>query len=154
MRTTRNLTFITPDLCHDGHDTPCANGEPGGLVSFNKFLKHWVPIIMSSPAFQKDGLLIITADENDFSSDPNDTSCCGEGPGPNSPLPGVYGMGGGKIGALMISPKWIEGGSTSEQDYNHYSWLRSVEDLFGLDHLGYASIPEQASFGTDIFNKG
>jgi hypothetical protein len=31
--TTPNLVFITPNLCHDGHDSPCADGEPGGLIS-------------------------------------------------------------------------------------------------------------------------
>src|SRR5262249_41148352 len=43
--TTPNFSFITPNLCHDGHDRPCANGEPGGLESANLFLKHWVRII-------------------------------------------------------------------------------------------------------------
>src|SRR5215813_6632517 len=30
---TPNLVFITPNLCNDGHDAPCKNGQPGGLVS-------------------------------------------------------------------------------------------------------------------------
>ena len=30
--TTPNLSYITPDLCSDGHDAPCADGRPGGLV--------------------------------------------------------------------------------------------------------------------------
>ena len=30
-RTTPNFVFISPNLCHDGHDAPCKNGEPGGL---------------------------------------------------------------------------------------------------------------------------
>ena len=29
---TPNYVFITPDLCNDGHDAPCANGQPGGLA--------------------------------------------------------------------------------------------------------------------------
>ena len=29
--------------------------------------------------------------------------------------------------------------------------LRSVEDLFGLSHLGYAQLPGERSFGSDIF---
>jgi phosphatidylinositol-3-phosphatase len=28
--TTPNVVFITPDLCHDGHDATCADGGPGG----------------------------------------------------------------------------------------------------------------------------
>ena len=27
------FSFITPSLCEDGHDAPCADGRPGGLVS-------------------------------------------------------------------------------------------------------------------------
>ncbi|MGH2930127.1 MAG: alkaline phosphatase family protein, partial [Solirubrobacteraceae bacterium] len=32
VSSTRNYTFITPDLCSDGHDTPCPAGGPGGLA--------------------------------------------------------------------------------------------------------------------------
>src|SRR5206468_3304788 len=28
-----NVAYITPNLCHDGHDEPCVDGEPGGLQS-------------------------------------------------------------------------------------------------------------------------
>ena len=31
VATTPNLSFITPNVCHDGHDSPCVDGEPGGL---------------------------------------------------------------------------------------------------------------------------
>src|SRR5438128_567205 len=55
---TPNYVFITPNLCNDGHDTNCKNGDPGGLVSINSFLQKWVPKITSSPAFKSDGLLI------------------------------------------------------------------------------------------------
>ena len=42
-RTTPNLAYITPDLCRDGHDNPCANGQKGGLGQVDKFLKLWAP---------------------------------------------------------------------------------------------------------------
>src|SRR5712691_7737898 len=60
---TPNFAFITPNLCHDGHDRPCVNGEPGGLVSADRFLAHWVPLITRAPAFRAGGLLIVTFDE-------------------------------------------------------------------------------------------
>ena len=134
---TPNYVFITPDLCDDGHDSPCANGQPGGLAQADAFLRQWVPQITSSPAFtQQHGLLIITFDEADTS----DTSaCCGEIPGPDSPEPGVNGPGGGDIGAVLLSP-CIAPGTVSTVPYNHYSMLRSVEDIFGLPHLGYAQL--------------
>ena len=148
---TANYTFITPSLCHDGHDSPCANGEPGGLTSINVFLQQWVPQILASPAFQKDGLLIITFDEsNGVTSD--SSACCGEGPGPNTLLPGLLGPGGGKVGAVLLSP-FIKAGTVTTTAYNHYSMLRSVQDVFGLAYLGYAGASGQAGFGSDVYTQ-
>jgi hypothetical protein len=60
------LAFITPNLCHDGHDggegRTCVDGEPGGLVSTDRFLKTLVRQILESPAYKENGLLIITFD--------------------------------------------------------------------------------------------
>jgi Phosphoesterase family len=41
--------------------------------------------------------------------------------------------GGGDTGSVLISP-YIRPGSVSYQDYNHYSWLRTMEDLFDVAH--------------------
>jgi hypothetical protein len=178
-RTTPNFVFITPNLCDDGHDgsgtgapgTDCANGQPGGLTSADAFLKTWVPQIMASPAFRKDGLLIITFDESNFVEDASVNSatgqetvditfpgqtCCDQQPGPNleGVRPGTFtlvdtpslvenivinGYGGDQVGALLLSP-FVKPGSTSDIQYNHYSLLRSLEDIFKLhEHLGYAA---------------
>jgi hypothetical protein len=69
--------------------------------------------------------------------------------------------GGGRTGSVLIGPT-IRPGSVSTVYYNHYSWLRTIEDLFrvrtvsrGLDgagHIGYAAQPGLAPFGTDVFN--
>lgn len=148
---TANYTFITPSLCHDGHDSPCANGEPGGLQSINSFLLQWVPQILASAAFQKDGLLIITFDEsNGVTSD--SSACCGEAPGPNTLLPGLLGPGGGKVGAVLLSP-FIKPGTVTTTAYNHYSMLRSVQDIFGLQYLGNAGATGQAGFGSDVYTQ-
>lgn len=149
IRTTRALTYITPDLCHDGHDEPCVDGRPGGLVTADQWLRTWVPRILRSPAFRRDGLLIVTFDESE-GPEADATACCGEGPGPNSPLPGITGLGGGRVGAVLVS-RWIRPGSSNDTPYNHYSLLRTVEDLFGLAHLGYAAAEGQRSFGPDVF---
>ena len=62
---------------------------------------------------------------------------------------------------MLISP-YISPGTVSTVYYNHYSWLRTMEDLFdvghaspGLDgagHIGYAAQPGLAPFGFDVFN--
>jgi hypothetical protein len=147
VRTTPNYAFISPSLCHDGHDRPCRSGEPGGLVSADAFLRHWVPIITASPAFKADGLLIITFDEA-LSIDA--TACCGERSGPNVEQAGVNGPGGGRTGAVLLS-RFIRPGTRSSVPYNHYSMLRSVEDIFGLPHLGYAAQRGLAPFGRDVY---
>jgi hypothetical protein len=147
-RTTANLTYITPNLCSDGHDSPCVDGRPGGLVTANKWLRHWVPKILASPAYKKNGLLIVTFDEADTSAANGADACCGEGPGPNSPLPGITGLGGGRTGAVLVSP-FITPGSRNTTPYNHYSLLRTIENLFGLTPLGYAK--RARGFGHDVF---
>ena len=176
---TPNLVFISPNLCHDGHDgdgtgragKTCANGEPGGLASVDAFLRVWVSEILRSPAYKVDGLLIITFDEGNYSiSEGKNAStgqatvdvvfkgktCCDQRPGPN--LDGIRpgtavqlntserlvrliarGYGGDRIGALLLSP-FVRADSVSSRPYNHYSLLRSLEDIFGLqEHLGYAA---------------
>jgi len=148
--TTPALSYITPNLCHDGHDAPCVDGQPGGLASADAFLRTWVPRITSSPAFQQDGALVITFDESDGAQS-DATACCGEGPGPNSPLPGITGLGGGRVGALVLS-RFVTPGSTSTTPYNHYSLLASIEDIWHLPHLGYAAKAGLPRFGLDVWN--
>jgi hypothetical protein len=147
--TTPNLSFITPNLCNDGHDAPCANGKPGGLPAADSFLRHWVPLITASPAYRRDGLLVIAFDEASSDS----SACCNEQSGPNTPAPGGQsgGPGGGRTGAVLLSP-FIAPGTVSSRDYNHYSLLRSIEDTFALAHLGYAASPGLRPFGSDIFS--
>jgi len=148
IRTTANLTYITPNLCSDGHDSPCVDGRPGGLVTANRWLRRWVPRILASPAYKKNGLLIVTFDEAGSSSANGATACCGEGPGPNSPLPGIIGLGGGRVGAVLVS-RFITPGSSNSRPYNHYSLLRTIENMFGLAPLGYAK--NARGFGRDVF---
>jgi hypothetical protein len=148
--TTPAYSFITPDLCADGHDpSPCAGGAQGGYEGINNFLSTYVPKITGSPAYADGGLLIVTFDEASGDA----TSCCGEPPGPNVTNPGRTGPGGGRIGAVLLSP-YIKANSTNNTPYNHYSLLRSTEDLFGLSpHLGYAAQEGLVPFGDDVFNQ-
>jgi phospholipase C len=147
--TTPNLSYITPNLCHDGHDTPCADGQPGGLVSADAWLRSWVPRILASPAFAQDGLLIVAFDEADNKSADSAAACCGEGPGPNAPTPGIYGMGGGRVGSVVVSP-FVSPGSWNNTAYNHYGLLRTIENAFGLSPLGYAGTV--SGFGQDVWS--
>jgi hypothetical protein len=150
---TPNYVFITPDLCGDGHDAVCADhARPGGFAGIEQFLKEWVPMITGSSAFrEQDGVLLITFDEAEQA---DAGACCGEIPGPGSAHPGgvLSGAGGGDVGAVLLSP-CIRPATVSRRPYNHYAMLRSVEDIFGLPHLGYAQLPGEQSFGSDVFNR-
>ncbi|HEY1058166.1 MAG TPA: alkaline phosphatase family protein [Limnobacter sp.] len=162
--TTANFNLIVPNLCNDGHDTGCKNGDPGGLVSADAFLKRVVPTILNSPAFKAGGLLIVTFDEADLTGSPSPAgfnpltgkaaACCSTVPNVslNSPLPGIVGFGGGQVGAVMVSP-FIRPGTVSQTAYNHYSLLRSVEDGFQLAHLGWAGQAGLSTFGKDVLNQ-
>jgi hypothetical protein len=188
-RTTPAFSFITPNLCNDGHDATCAapnlegtvnaaGKNVGGLVAADLWLKHWMPLLLDAPAY-RDGhtLVVVTFDEGDVVHDA--TACCGERPGPGSagnpgfsPLLGQLGLvpapthdgqypGGGRIGAVLLNPKYIAPGSVNATPYNHYSALRSYEDLLGLHaggtdghgHLGFAADPGLVAFGRDVFTR-
>jgi len=174
-KTTPRFAFITPNLCSDGHDDPCAGtnstgGRAGGLTGADQFLRAWMPLILDSPAYKHgDTLVVITFDEADVDrSDPAyAASCCNEVTGPNTHAPGDAGLatdtapGGGQIGALLLNANYIIPGSTDTTGaYNHYSALRSYEDLLGLTtggadgegHLGFAAARDLVPFGPDVFN--
>jgi hypothetical protein len=145
---TKNFSFITPDLCDDGHDSPCTN-ETGGataLASIDTFLETWVPKITSSPAYLRNGMLEIIFDE---ASNSETGACCGEQAGPSSPFPGITGPGGGRVGGIVLS-RFIKPGTVSKVEYNHYSSLATWETFFGASHLAFAAtVP--GIFGPDVF---
>jgi phosphatidylinositol-3-phosphatase len=148
--TTPALSFITPNLCNDGHDYPCINQTEGASApaDIDSFLQTWVPRITHSPAYRKNGLLEITFDESEGPTE-DSSACCHEPPGPAAPKPGIDGPGGGKVGAVLLSP-FIQPRTVSTKDYNHYSSLATWELLFGLRRLAdAATVP--TSFGSDVF---
>jgi hypothetical protein len=106
------FVWITPDLCHDGHD--CSAGTA------DAFLKDLVPRLLAIPAWQQNGLLLITWDEDD-------------------------GSASNHVLTLVVAPRLAV--HASGRPYDHYSLLATVEDSLGLPRLGRAA---QASAFTDI----
>jgi hypothetical protein len=145
---TPRFSFITPNLCNDGHDFPCTNQPSGAsaLADIDQFLETWVPKITSSPAFRQNGLLEIVFDE---AANSETEACCEEMAGPGSPEPGITGPGGGRVGAVLLSP-FIAPGTVSKTSYNHYSSLATWESLLGLSRLAYAASTPRV-FGADVF---
>jgi hypothetical protein len=138
--TTADFSFISPNLCNSGRTGECADGRPEGPAAADAFLEKWVPVIEESPAFEKDGLLIITFGETEAPVSPAEP----EGEEEGEPL---------RVGALLYS-RYVSAGSTNGTVYGPFSMLRSVEDLLGLDHLVAAGSEEIRSFAGQFLALG
>lgn len=107
------FNLVIPNDCEQGHD-PCAVHGPlthsNPVRQFDQFLAREIPIIQHSPAYQHDGVIIVTYDEG---SDP--------------PTPNRFNV------LLAILSPLIQPG-TYTQHATHYSLLRTLEDGFGITH--------------------
>ena len=99
---TPRFSWITPDRCHDTHDCDVSVGD--------RWLSQEVGLITDSAAWQSNGVLFITWDEDDGTSDDN------------------------RVLTLVIQPRSTH--RESSRYYTHYSLLATVEDLLGVKRLG------------------
>jgi phospholipase C len=132
------FSFVTPDTCHDGHDSPCADGAVGGLAGADAWLQQQLPSLLTYLA-DHNGLLVINFDEGSTTAaSPTDLVC------PTCASGGL----GGRTGAVLVSPR-LPQGATVSTSYDHDSLLRTVEDSFGIsEHLNLAQVaaPMSAAF--------
>jgi hypothetical protein len=156
------LSYIVPGACHDGGELPCEAGQPAGVLAAEAFLQTVVPQIEASPAYKEGGLIAITSSQaRQTGPAPDASSCCIAPTYPNLPLeaapeapPGAVKPtgGGGRVGLLLIS-SFVSPGTVGESSYfNHYSLLRSIDELFELEPLGYASEPALTGFDASVYN--
>ena len=104
----------------------------------------------TSPAFRQDGMLVITFDEAE-----HDAARVSR----DRPRRRTSNVPGSRDRVAAASARSCchrssTPGSTSRVAYNHYSLLCSIEDAFGLEHLGYAAQPGLACFGADVYGRG
>ncbi len=160
-KTTPNFSYIVPNACHDGSEVPCEPGAVAGLAAAEAFLKTVVPEIEASPAYEENGLIAITFDQAPQAGPTADAgSCCATPAYPNLPPaaetaptgPVKETGGGGRVGMLLLS-KYVAPGTIDESGYyNHFSMLRSIEELFGQQPLGYAAEPALSGFDSSVYN--
>ena len=131
---TANFTYVSPGLCNAGFRGTCPEGAVDGAAAADAFLAEVVPEILASPAYKKDGLLIVAFGAAD-PAPPTDPAAP-----PADPR---------RTGALLVSPLLAPGG-TDGAAYGPYSLLRSIEDLFALDPLGRAAGAKVKSFASAI----
>ncbi len=161
---TPSFSYIVPDSCHDGGETPCEPGAPAGLAAAQPWLETVIGEIEASPAYKTSGLIAITsAQARQDLPEPDTSSCCGTPeypnlPPPTEPPPPATGPvkesgGGGRVGMLLLSP-FVAPGSVNEAGYyNHFSFLLSIGELLEVTPpLGYAAEPVLTAFDSTVFN--
>lgn len=98
-----HYVFVTPNLCHDMHDScgPVNNAIKQG----DQWLAQNLPMILNSAAFQN-GVVFITWDEGEGSDGP--------------------------IGMIVLSPFGKGGGYSNSIHYTHSATLQTLQEIFGV----------------------
>jgi len=116
--------FITPDQCHDMHDSSGCE-TPDSVRNGDLWLSREMPHILASDYFKAGGALFITWDEGIGTSD-------------------------GPIGMIVLSPLAKGKGYYNDTYYSHSSTLRTFQEIFGVTPLlGDAANAKSLS---DLFN--
>ncbi|HXD63441.1 MAG TPA: alkaline phosphatase family protein, partial [Solirubrobacteraceae bacterium] len=79
-KTTPNFSYVAPDACDNGSDTPCMPGAKAGLAQSDVFLKQVIPEIEASPAYKHDGMIVVTFDQAPQTGPNADSSSCCDQP--------------------------------------------------------------------------
>jgi phosphatidylinositol-3-phosphatase len=105
------LSVVVPNLVNDMHDNGISPGDRWAKAHLNAYAK-W--------AKTHNSLLIVISDESD--SDPNYSA---NQPGEN-----------GNNALAVVAGARVTPGKVVRSSFDHYSLLRTLEDIFGLGHLG------------------
>jgi len=129
---TANFSYIAPTGCNAGFRGQCPEGVPDGPAAADAWLEATTKEILASPAYKKDGLLIVSFGALDPAAQEAAAAAGAD------PL---------KVGALLASPLLTPNG-TDAAAYTPYSLLRSSDELFGLEALGEAQGKKVHSFAS------
>jgi hypothetical protein len=133
--TVARFNFITPNLCHDGHEgvSPCDANEPADNTRrSDAWLKQNVPLILESDEYKDGGALFIIWDEAEDS-------------GPFSD---------GPIGMFLLSPFAKGGGKKPYANFIHYdhsSTLKTLQEIFDVEPLLGAAADSATKDLSDLF---
>jgi hypothetical protein len=105
------ISFVVPGLADDMHDNGIPSGDTWAQSHIDAYAQ-W--------AKANNSLLFVISDEND-----GDTNYNSNQPGENGNTALAIAVGAG-----------IVPGTVNQTSFDHYSMLRTVEDIFGLGHLG------------------
>jgi hypothetical protein len=124
-----NVSWIVPSACDSGDPQPCADGAPAGVPALDAFLGRVVPQIQASAAYRRDGLIVITFDV-----------------GP----PAADGQEAAPVGALLLGPQ-VRTGARVATAADHYTLLRTLQDLFSLAPTGHAADAGRTPLGSEVW---
>ena len=122
--TVADYNFITPDMCHDGHNSSgCATSD--AVKNTDDWLAAEMPKLLASPVYRAgNAAVIVTWDESEQGDHP--------------------------IGMIVISPK-AKAGYSNTIPYSHSSTLRTLQEIFNVTPLlGDAA---NATDLSDLFQK-
>jgi hypothetical protein len=119
------FTFITPDLCHDMHSSPCASTAAAEVAAGDAWLAQFLPTIFTTAEYRSGSTAVfITWDEDDYTTVQH-------------------------VPTLVIAPQVAPGTAVATR-FDHYSLLRTAEEMLGIDtYLGNAATATsmRAGFG-------
>ena len=123
-----NYSFISPNLIHDTHNGTIAQGD--------EYLSQMIPTILNSAEYRAGStVLFVVWDEgegghtNDCAFNTTDIGC--------------------HVPAVVISP-YTRPGTRSAELFNHYSLLKTTEQILRLPFLGHANDPDIKSLNADF----
>jgi hypothetical protein len=119
------LSYVVPDLCHDGRDQPCADGAAAGPAAADAWLQSVLEPILASKAYADGGLVAITADHS-----PDGTP----------------------VGALLLS-RYVTPGAEVRRPYDAISLLRALQDAFALRYLDHSADDARPRFGRAVWGR-
>jgi hypothetical protein len=144
-KTAPAFMLVAPGACHDGRDAPCPTGEPTGVAALDTWLQAELKPALEAPGLQGKALVILTG----MSGAPGDTSGAGFPESfPNAP---EVAPGGGHVGGLLLGAGLL--GGTYDKPTNHFTLLRMIEDVLGLDPLGFAASKDAEGLKTALFGE-
>ena len=134
------LAQLARDL-EDAETTPAlaylASDAQLGSAEADAYLQRVVPQILDSPAYSAGGLVVVTSAQAPQPAQAAATPCCGPAAYPNVGAATEAGAGE-RVGALLLSP-FTPAGRVDRTPANHFSLLRTLSEIYGVDPLGYAA---------------
>ena len=134
-QTSARYNFITPNVCHDGHEgvSPCdALEERNNTLRADTWLRQNVPLILNAAEYKSGGALFIIWDEGEDSGEFSD----------------------GPIGFFLLSPFAKGGGRTAYSNsihYDHSSTLKTLQEIFQVGPFLGAAADSQTNDLSDFF---